>query len=70
MEKETFYITIEEHYTQTFRVQAEDIGEAMDIAEHKYQSGELVVHTGQEPQATLMMAEDESGEDSTEWVEI
>lgn len=66
---ETFYVTIEEHYTQTFRLQAEDMEEAMEIAEHKYQSGEFVLETD-EPQATLMMAENESGEECTEWVEF
>ena len=66
---EKFYITIEEHYTQVFQVKAEDIEEAMEIAEERYESGEFMVETD-EPQVTLMMAEDESGEESTEWVEF
>jgi hypothetical protein len=66
---EKFYVTIEEHYVQTFEVKAEDMEEAMEIAEHRYQNGEFEV-VSDEPQATLMMAEDESREESTEWVEF
>ena len=66
---ETFYVTIEEHHTQVFEVQAEDMEEAMEIAEARYNNGEFNVRSN-DPQAKLMMAENESGEDSTEWVEF
>ena len=65
-----FYVTIEEHYTQTFEIEAADIEEAMEIAEDKYTTGELTVDVDTYPTAQLMMAEDESGTDSTEWVEF
>lgn len=66
---EQFYVTIEEHHTQTFEIQAADIEEAMEIAEKRYNNGEFnVCHNN--PQAKLMMVENESGEESTEWVEF
>lgn len=66
---EKFYVTIEEHYTQVFEVKAEDMEEAMEIAEARYNNGEFNVRHN-DPQAKLMMAENESGEESTEWVEF
>lgn len=66
---EKFYVTIEEHHTQVFEVKAEDIEEAMNIAEARYKNGEFNVRSNN-PQATLMMAENESGEESTEWIEF
>ena len=64
-----FKITIEEHISQTFEVEAIDIGEAMEIAEGKYNNGEFVVEPST-PTAKLMMAEDEYGIETTEWVEF
>ena len=64
-----FKITIEEHVSQTFEVEATDIGEAMEIAEEKYNNGEFVVESTT-PTAKLMMAEDEFGAECTEWEEF
>ena len=64
-----FKITIEEHISQAFEVEAVDIGEAMEIAEQKYKNGEFVVEPST-PTAKLMMAEDEYGAECTEWVEF
>ena len=65
----TFKITIEETISDTFIVEAEDIEEAMEIAEEKYAEGEFVVMP-QAPNVKQMMAEcDEDGE-ATEWVEF
>ena len=64
----TFKITIEEHISETFEVEANDIGEAMEIAEEKYNDGEFVLEPGNVT-AKLMMAEDGEG-DSTEWSEF
>ena len=63
-----FKITIEEHISQSFEVEATDIEEAMEIAERGYNNGFLVV---EDPTlvAKQMMAEDENGE-TTEWVEF
>lgn len=66
---EKFYVTIEKHYTQVFEIKATDMEEAMEIAEERYENGEFNVR-GNDPQAKLMMAEDESGEEATEWVEF
>lgn len=65
----TFKVTIEEHISQEFEVEANDIGEAMEIAEQKYNDGEFVVESNI-PTAKLMMAEDEFGAECTEWEEF
>ena len=64
----TFKITIEEHISETFEVEANDIGEAMEIAEEKYNDGEFVLEPGNVT-AKLMMADDGEGE-CTEWTEF
>ena len=63
-----FKIIIEEHVSQEFEVEANDIGDAMDIAEEKYNSGEFVLEPGV-VNAKLMMADDGNG-DCTEWTEF
>lgn len=65
-----FKVTIEEHISQTFEVEATDLGEAMEIAEQKYYDGEFVVDNCNAPTAKLMMAEDENGAECTEWSEF
>lgn len=64
----TFKITIEEHVSGTFEVEANDIEEAMEIAEKKYNEGEFVLEPG-ELTAKLMMADD-GEDDCTEWTEF
>ena len=64
-----FKITIEEHVSQAFEVEATDIFKAMEIAEQKYKDGEFVLEPG-ELTAKLMMAEDEFGTEHTEWEEF
>ena len=51
-------VTIEEHISQAFEVEADTLEEAMQIAEDKYRSGEFVLEN---PCVTkkLMMAEDD-----------
>ena len=65
-----FKVTIEEHYVQTFEIEATDMEEAMETAEEKYKMGRLVVEHDGMPNAKLMMAEDEFGVETTEWVEF
>jgi hypothetical protein len=64
-----FKVIIEEHVSETFEVEAEDIGVAMEIAEEKYNNGEFVLEPGNLT-AKLMMAESDDGKDVTEWVEF
>ena len=51
-------VTIEEHISQAFEVEADTIEKAMEIAEDKYRSGEFVLEN---PCVTkkLMMAEND-----------
>ena len=60
-------VTIEEHISQAFEVEADTLEEAMQIAEDKYHSGEFVLEN---PCVTsrLMMAE--NNYESTEWSEF
>ena len=65
-----FRVTIEEHISQAFEVEATDIGEAMESARQKYNNEEFVVDAFNAPTARLMMAEDEYGAECTEWEEF
>ena len=65
-----FKIIIEEHISGTFEVEAEDMEQAMEIAEDKYKMGEFVVESDGYPTAKLMMAEDEETCECTEWEEF
>jgi hypothetical protein len=64
----TFKITIEEHVTETFEVEAANIEEAMETAQNKYNNGEFVLEPG-EVITKLMMADDGDG-NYTEWTEF
>lgn len=66
---ENFKITIEEHISGKFSVEAENIESAMGIAMDKYENGEFVVESGT-PTAKLMCAENEDGTECTEWEEF
>ena len=60
-------VTIEEHISQAFEVEADTIEKAMEIAEDKYRSGEFVLEN---PciTAKLMMAE--NNYEATGWEEF
>ena len=60
-------VTIEEHISQSFEVEANTLEEAMQIAEDKYRSGEFVLDNANVT-ARLMMAENDY--ESTEWEEF
>lgn len=62
-------ITIEEHISKSFYIEAADTEEAMEIAKEKYKSGEFVVDPCT-PTARLMMAEDAENDEMTEWSEF
>ena len=60
-------VTIEEHISQPFEVEADTFEEAMEIAEDKYLSGEFVLDNANVT-ARLMMAENDY--ELTEWEEF
>lgn len=60
-------ITIEEHISQDFEVEADTIEEAVEIAAQKYYDCEFVINSA-DMTAKLMMADD--GENCTEWEEF
>ena len=61
-------VIIEEHISQEFEIEAENIEEAMEKAEEMYYNEELVVDSFNAPTCKLMMADD--GERQTEWTEF
>ena len=64
-----YLVTIEEHISQEFPIEAEDIAHAMDKAKEEYRRGQLVVQPSA-PIARLMMARSEDTEEETEWKEF
>lgn len=63
-----YYVTIEELVSKKFKVDADSMEEAMNIAK-KYNTGEFVLEPG-ELVAKQMYAENESGTEMTEWTEF
>ena len=66
--KSLIKVTIEEHISQTFEIEADTIEEAMQTAEQKYNDGEFVLENSCVT-ARLMSADDGNG-DCTEWIEF
>lgn len=64
-----FKVTIEEHISETYEVEATDIEEAMQLAEERYWKGEYVLASEASVNARLMKADDGNG-DETEWTEF
>lgn len=64
-----FTITIEEHITQKFEIEADDMESAMNIAEEKYKNDELVVENA-ELQTTLIQGYCPETDEVTEFAEI
>jgi len=64
-----YVVTIEEHISQDFPVDACDISTAMETAREQYLNGTLVVQPSP-PTARLMMAQAEEGDEVTEWKEF
>ena len=61
-------VTIEEHISETYEIEADNIEEAMQIAEERYWNGEYVLGSEASVTARLMSADD--GKDCTEWTEF
>ena len=64
-----FEVTIEETLTQTFKVKANSLTEACEIASEKYNNGEFVLEPG-ELESKEMMARDAETEEETNWFEF
>lgn len=61
-----FVIAIEEVVSQNFEVEAEDAGEAIEIAEEKYKKGEFVLEPGNLMYKQMAVMEPEG--EACEWV--
>ena len=64
----TFSVTIEEHISETFEVEANSIEEAMELAEMQYYNCEFII--GPNVTARLMQGHDSETDECTEWVEF
>ncbi len=62
-------VTIEEHITQEFSLEARDIFQAAQTAVERYNQGVLVVPPST-PNACLIMARDDESGEMTEWKEF
>lgn len=62
-------VTIEEHISETFEVEAGTLEEAMELAEERYYKGEYVLGCEASVNARLMSADNGKG-DCTEWTEF
>lgn len=60
-------VTIEEHISQDFEVEADTLEGAMQIAEDKYRSGEFVLDN---PCVTAKLMMAENNYEATEWEEF
>lgn len=69
MSKRIIKITIEEQVSETFEIMADNIEEAMEIAEEQYKNGDIALEPGNLV-AKLMMAEDEETGEFTDWTEF
>lgn len=63
----TYYVTIEELVSKKFRINADSMEDAMNIAEQKYNTGEFILAPG------ILVAKQmcaENGTETTEWTEF
>lgn len=61
-----YTIAIEETVVEEFEIEANDIGEALDIANEKYRNGEIVLCPGDIQFKKMSVVKPES----TEWIEF
>ena len=69
-EPRVFKVTIEEHISETFEIEATDMEEAMELAEQRYWSGEYVLASDASVNARLMKGVDIEKDEETEWTEF
>ena len=65
----TFNITIEEVVSETFKIEANSMEEAMEIAEEKYNNCEVVLEPGNLVSKS-MQCEDLETNETTDWVDF
>ncbi len=65
-----FKVTIEEHISETFEIEADSLEEAMELAEERYYDGEYVLGSEADVTARLMMGVDLEEDEETEWTEF
>lgn len=63
-----YVIAIEESYVKDFEVEAEDLGEALNLAEEKYRTGEFSMDGC--TRNAVQMAIDKPSDEATEWIEL
>ena len=68
--KQKFIIDIEETLVKPFEIEAETMGEAMQIAEAKYWNNEFNMECGADIVMTRMRAFTEDFSEETEWTEF
>lgn len=67
--KRKFIVTIEETLSDTYEVYADDVKQAVMIAEEKYKSEEYVLEPGN-ILSKKMMVEDSCKDECTDWIEF
>ena len=65
-----FKVTIEEHISETFEVEAADMDEAMELAEERYYNCEYILGAEASVNARLMKGVDPEEDEETEWTEF
>ena len=68
--KQKFIVDIEEAIVSSFEVEADNIIEAMEIAEEKYNKGEFVLGGDADVAYRQMRASSEDFMETTEWTEF
>ena len=64
----TYTIAIEETIVEEFEIEANDFGEALDIAAEKYRKGEIVLYPREVQFKQMAVLKPDC--ESTEWVEF
>jgi hypothetical protein len=64
-----FFITIEETISETFEIEENSVDEAVEIAKHRYNSGEFIVESGNVVNR-MIHGREENSEEGTEWIEF
>ena len=66
----TYNVTIEVTGCKTFDVTAEDMDQALEIARENYNNETFIITAEDMDGDAQIMAEEEDGEESTEWTDL